>query len=374
VLSTVFNGQPGATLRLVREAAGLSLGALERRVYFSKSYLCNLERGKRRVTPAVVQSYLETLGDDVNRRQLLMTLLAAVGGSAPAEAVGRAFESALADPPLTVDDWLARLELYGREYMSLLGVGELQVRLAGDLAQLQARLDHPVLAAVAARLLTLHGSSVGSLVAPGGDTTGALRWYLLGVRAADRSGDVATRAWTRGRAAQALAFDGVDLPVAAGLANQALALSDRPSVGRLIAQLALALNRSRDGDRAGTLALLGDARRTLDGVGGDDGEVSDLAFPPWRVELMASLLASRLGDERLAQRAQDIAERAIPQGLPRLATQVELHRGLLRVKTGDREGGVAHAQDALAGLPLEGYRSSVRALMAEVSSASRKGA
>ncbi len=234
--STVFEGAPGATLRLVREAAGLSLGVLERRIYFSKSYLSNLERGRRRVTPAVVRGYLEAFGDDVNRRQLLMTLLAATTApSASAEVIGRAFELALDVPGADVDDWLGRLELYGREYMSSLGVGDLQTRLAGDLARLQNRLDHPGLAAVAAKLLTLYGLTVQSTTMPEGSQTPALRWHVLGVRAADRSADTAARVWTRGRAAHALAFDGLHQIVAEDFAHQALALSDRLSVGRLSA-------------------------------------------------------------------------------------------------------------------------------------------
>ncbi len=76
--------KPGVILRLVRLAAGLSLDTMAERTYFSKCYLSNVETGRRRATPAVIQAYLAVLGDDVNRRQLLMALLAGTV-SPPAE-------------------------------------------------------------------------------------------------------------------------------------------------------------------------------------------------------------------------------------------------------------------------------------------------
>jgi transcriptional regulator with XRE-family HTH domain len=366
VLTTVFAGGPGATLRLVREAAGLSLGAMSKRVYFSKSYLSNLERGRRRVTPAVVRGYLEALGDDVNRRQLLMTLLAATAApSASAEALGRAFEMALDEPPLAVDDWLARLETYGRDYM-LAGAGERQARLAADLARLQNRLDHPVLVAVAAKLLVSYGMTMQG--AANGEKEEAVRWYLLAVRAADRSGDAETRAWVRGRAAHTLADVGSDLPVARSLAEQALTLSEKPTPGRLHGLLALAHAKAFTGDHGGALTTLGDARRTFDVVGSDE-QISDFAVPEWRMATFASLVLSRLGEERLAVDAQETADLTRPTSLPRHAAHIELHRALMMSRSGDREGGVLYARRALEGLPPEQYGEGLRRLMAEIKSA-----
>jgi hypothetical protein len=323
--------------------------------------------------PAVIQGYLAVLGDDVTRRQLLMALLAAAGASMtapPAEAIGRAFELALDAPPRTIDDWLARVESYGQEYMSSLGVGDLQARLVGDLAQLQTGLDHPVLASVAAKLLTLQGLTFQSTATSDAFTqASAFRWYVLGVRAADRSADLDTRVWTRGRAAQALLTDDIHQAAAADFARQAVALSDdRPSVGRLSAQLALALTQSRAGDREGTLGLLSGARRTFDVVGCSSA-VTDFAFPEWRLELWVSELGSRLGEERLAEKAREVIERTLPPTLTRFTTELELDRGLLMMKLGDREGGRAHAREAFAKLPPEGRWPSLRLMMREIDSA-----
>jgi transcriptional regulator with XRE-family HTH domain len=363
--------KPGAILRLTREAAGFSLDTMVRRTHFSKCYLSCVETGKRRATPAVIQAYQAVLGDDMNRRQLLMALFAgAAAPSASVEVIGRAFESALDTPALTVDDWLAKLDDYGREYMASLGVGELQVRLAGDLAQLQTRLDDPVLSSVAAKLLTMYGLTFQSTATSDAfSQTSALRWYALGVRAADRSADLETQVWARGRAAQALATDDIHQHAVADLARQALALSeDRPSVGRLSAQLTLALAQSQARDRAGTLALLSDARRTFDVVGSSSA-VSDFAFPEWRLEFWVSELSSRLGEERVAQEARGVIERMLPPTFPRFTTELELDRGLLMVKLGDVEGGRAYAREAFDQLPPEARWPSLRLMMSEIESA-----
>jgi transcriptional regulator with XRE-family HTH domain len=364
----VTKTEPGIVLRLAREAAGLSLEAMARRTYFSKGHLANIETGKRTATPTVIRAYQDALGDDVNRRQLLMTLLAgAVTPSASAvEAVGRAFEFALDAPPLTVDDWLAKLDAYGHEYM-LVGAGDLQARLAADLARLQTGLDHPVLAAVAAKLLTLQGIAIQCNAMPSADgrRRDAVRWYLLGARAADRSDSTDVRAWVRGRAAFALAYEGAELSVAQSFASQALALSKRPSLSRLNALLALANTQGLDGDRTGALATFNDAKRTLDAIGFEN-RISDFAGPEWLIASTTSLLASRIGEERIALDAQETAERTRPAALSRFSPHIRLHWALMMAKSGGREEGIAYAQGVLAELPPERHDIALRLRMSEI--------
>jgi transcriptional regulator with XRE-family HTH domain len=362
--------EPGVILRLARESAGLSLEAMARRTYFSKGHLANIETGKRTATPIVIRAYQDALGDDVNRRQLLMTLLAgaAMPSASTVEAIGRTFDFALDAPALSVDDWLARLEDYGQEY--LMSPSEIQARLATDLVRLQTRLDHPILAAVAAKLLTLQGLSIQStaMPSPDGRRTDAIRWYLLAVRAADRSEDTDVQAWVRGRAALALAYEGAELPAAAGFANQALTLSERPSLGRLNALLALANVQGLNSDRKGALVTLHDAKRTLDIVGFEN-RISDFASPEWLMATKISLLASRIGEEPIALEAQETADRTRPPTLPRFGTHIELHRALMMVKGGGREEGMTYARNALSQLPPEKYVVSFRLRMREIESA-----
>jgi transcriptional regulator with XRE-family HTH domain len=364
-VNIVTTTEPGVILRLTREAAGLSLATLARRTYYSKGYLARVETGQRKATPAIIQAYQDALGDDVNRRQLLMALLAGAGTPlASVEAIGRAFEFALDSPALTVDDWLAKLDGYGHDYMAM-GAGEMQARLAADLVRLQTRLDHPVLSAVAAKLLTVHGKTMPSA---DGRRMGAIRWYRLGINAADRSEDTGVRVWVRGRAALALAYEGAELPIAQDFANQALALSEQPSLGRLNALLALAHAEGLNGDRSGAIATLNDAQRTFDRIGSEE-QVSDFAIPEWRMATITSMLASRLGEERLALEAQGTADRTRPATLPRFATHIELHRGLMMAKSGSREEGRAYARGALAKLPPERHSLSLRLMMSEIESA-----
>ncbi len=77
-------------------------------------------------------------------------------------------------------------------------------------------------------------------------------------------------------------------------------------------------------------------------VGSGDGEASDYAVP-WRFNVFTSLLAARLGNERLAIRSQDAARASLPPALPRFATHLEMHRGLLLARAGDPAGGTAQA-------------------------------
>jgi transcriptional regulator with XRE-family HTH domain len=68
----------GATLRHAREAAGLSLAGMARRTGYSRSYLGNAETGIREVTPGLIRAYERALGDDMNRRTLLVGAVSSV--------------------------------------------------------------------------------------------------------------------------------------------------------------------------------------------------------------------------------------------------------------------------------------------------------
>jgi transcriptional regulator with XRE-family HTH domain len=355
----------GAMLKTARQAAGLSLSALASRTYYSKGYLGNVECGKRRATPELVQAYEQALGDDVERRNLLLGMLAGVvTPTATAEALAKAFEAALSEPRASVDDWLGKTERYGVDYMSV-GAGDMQARLASDLIRLRQRLDNPQLCAVAARLLTVHGKTMPSA---NGDRSGAIRWYNLGASTADRSRDRKTQVWTRGRAALALAYEGAELPVARRFAADALSISDHPSGGRLNALLALMHVQGLEGDTAGALATRDQARRVAEAVDEQD-QISDFAIPEWRFAIHESMLFSRLGYEHRAIAAQETTDRTRPASLPRFGTHVELHRGLMMATAGDKPGGIAYARAALAKLPPEKHSLSLRLMMDEIEAA-----
>ncbi|SDG04925.1 hypothetical protein SAMN05421505_101221 [Sinosporangium album] len=258
-----------------------------------------------------------------------------------------------------MDDWHAKIDAYGSDYMSL-GSAEIQRRLAGDLIVLQQQLDTPGRWDVAAKLMTLYGKTF-----PGVDGSKAVNWYLLAAQAADRSGDDSTRVWVRGRAAIALGYEGASLSVAESFANQALAISDRPSLGRLNALAGQAHVAAIRGDQYAARTLIEEVRRVFD-VAGSEEQESDYAVPFWRVNVFVSLLAARLGDERTALIAQEEAAKHLPAHLPRFATHLEMHKGLMLVRAGDRRSGVSLAREALAKLPTEKHSLTLRMLLAEI--------
>ncbi|MES1171182.1 MAG: helix-turn-helix transcriptional regulator, partial [Actinomycetota bacterium] len=333
----------GARLRLARQSAGISLSVMAARTHYGKGYLSNVETGRRAATADVILAYEKALGEDVDRRGLLIGLAAsAVAPAAVGQLLRDGFSSALG-ARVSVEEWEHRAQVLGVEYMNT-GAAELQSRLARDLVVLQQHLEEPRLWGVAARMVTTYGkTAVSRKVAVG--------WYQLAAMLADRSEDIDTQVWVRARAALALAYEAAELPTAREFAAQALAISDKPSLGQLNAVVAQAHAAGAVGDRRSALKALDRARRLFDVVASTE-QVSDFAVPEWRFHTFTSMLLSRLGDLRAAEE-QDAADRSRPTSLPRFATHIELHRALTLVKAGDVAAGQSYARDAMAKLPPE---------------------
>lgn len=349
-------GDVGGKLRAAREAAGLSLADMARRTNYGKGYLGNVETGRRKAPVEVVLAYERALGDVVKRRGLLTGVAAGmVAPAAVGELIMRGFTAAL-DGPDADAEWSDRTDRYGRDYMSV-GAAELANRLAGDLVVVQQHLESPKMWATAARLLTVYGKTT-----PGARE--AASWYRLAAIAADRSGELKTRVWVRGRSALALAYEGAGLNTATELARTALDMSDRPSLGALNAHMALAHVAGWRGHRTAALDHLDDARRVFD-VAASDEQVSDFAVPAWRMAVFTSMLLSRLGDPR-AEVAQADAESTLPDTLPRFATHIAMHKGLMVANTGDTSEGIALARAALDALPPERHSLTLRLMMDEI--------
>jgi transcriptional regulator with XRE-family HTH domain len=294
-------------------------------------------------------------------RRLFLTDVAstAIAPIVASDLISHGFAAALGTRPAP-DAWKARLAAYGRDYMTT-GADEIRQRLAADFVVLQQQLEIPSMWDTAARLMTLYGKTF-----PGADGARAVGWYRVAAVAADRGGSTATRAWVRGRAAIALGYEGASLGLADMFADQALAIEDRPSLGRLNAIMGKAHAAAIRGDRRAALDLLAQGRRVFDAAGSADGDPSDYAVPWWRMSVFTSLLAARLGDERLATQARDEALAALPPTVPRFRTHLEMHRGLMLARAGDRAGGTAYARAALAELPPEKHSLTLRMLLAEI--------
>ncbi|MEV0032219.1 helix-turn-helix transcriptional regulator [Nocardia sp. NPDC050793] len=310
---------------------------------------------------AVLDVPLAVMESDVNRRQFLSTVAATtIAPGVASDLLAEGFSARLRGKGPGVDEWAHTLTGYGADYMTS-GAAEIQQRLVIDLAVIQQQCDTQQMWAHAARLMTLYAKTF-----PGSDGSRAVTWYRMATEAADRSENIDTRVWVRGRAAIALGYEGASLPIAEMFADQALAISDRPSLGRLNAIYGKAHAAAITGDTDTARALDAEGRRAFDQAGSEDSEASDYAVPYWRLGVFRSLLRARLGDESETVDAQDEARRYLPPTLPRFATHLEMHRGLMLVRAGDREGGTAYARAALDALPPEKHSLTLRMLMDEI--------
>ncbi|WP_030807543.1 helix-turn-helix domain-containing protein [Streptomyces sp. NRRL S-337] len=362
----------GELIRDLRRARGWSQGRLASAINdafgtnLDREYVSRWERCK--VTPgayylrclsAVLDVPLAVLEDDVKRRTFLTDAAgAAIAPVVASDLLSMGFAARLRGGP-SVDDWESKLDTYGTEYMSL-GAADIQRRVSGELVVVQQQLDNPRLWSVASRLMTLYAKTF-----PGSDGSKAVNWYRLAAEAADESGDDQARVWVRGRAAIALGYEGASLGVADTLADQAMAISHKPSLGLLNAIYGKAHAAALRGDHKAALRLSEQGQRVFDKAGSYE-QTSDYAVPWWRVNVFRSLLLARLGDERGAVEAQEAARRELPATLPRFATHLEMHRGLMLARSGDRTGGTAYARAAMDELPPEKHSLTLRLLMAEV--------
>ncbi|MFI8391890.1 hypothetical protein [Streptomyces sp. NPDC085540] len=128
----------------------------------------------------------------------------------------------------------------------------------------------------------------------------------MAAKVADASEDTATRFRVRGRAAIALGCEGAALPITELFAGQGMAINDRPSLGLLNAVLGKAHAAALRGDDTTARRLQAEGRRVFDQAGFHK-QTSDYAVPHWRLDVITSLLAARLGDETTAVAAQDAA-------------------------------------------------------------------
>lgn len=364
----------GSLIRDLRKARGWGQGRLASEINeaygttLTREYVSRWERCKvqpsayyLRCLAAVLDVPLAVLEGEVNRRKFLNDVVAtSIAPVVASDLLTAGFSARLdaAGAP-TGEAWEDKLARYGTEYMSM-GAADIQRRISGELITVQQQLDTPQLWSVAARLMTLYAKTF-----PGSDGSKAVNWYRMAARAADESGDEQTRVWVRGRAAIALGYEGASLGVADIFADQARAISDKPSLGLLNAVMGKAHAAAIRGDRDTARRLLTEGRRIFDRAASYE-QTSDYAVPWWRMNVFTSLLAARLGDESTAVQAQEAAKAELPAELPRFATHLEMHRGLMLARAGDQGGGVAYARGALDALPPEKHSLTLRLLMAEV--------
>ncbi|MEV5938191.1 helix-turn-helix transcriptional regulator [Streptomyces sp. NPDC051994] len=366
----------GELIRNLRKARGWSQGRLASKINdqfgtsLTREYISGWECSKHqpgafylRALSAVLDVPLAVLEGELERRTFLTDVAgASIAPVVASDLLSTGFAARLAGGP-TADNWESKLAAYGTDYMSL-GAADIQRRVSGELVVVQQQLDDARLWSVASRLMTLYAKTF-----PGSDGSKAVHWYRMAAKAADESGDDTVRVWVRGRAAIALGYEGASLRVADALADQALAISDKPSLGLLNAIMGKAHAAAIRGDAETALKLDEQGQRIFDKAGSYE-QTSDYAVPYWRLNVFRSLLLARLGNEKGAVEAQEQARRELPGSLPRFATHLELHRGLMLARSGDRAGGQAYAQAAMNAFPPEKHSLTLRMLMDEIGSSS----
>lgn len=363
----------GDLIAELRDAAGWSQSRLAKELStvsgnaYTRQDVSRWERGKRkpractlRYLAAALQVPVQMLESPLRRRTFVTDLAAtAIAPLVASDLIQAGFAAALHNEAPDVDEWRTKLAAYGHDYMSM-GAADIQRRLAGELVLLQRQADRPELWSVAAKLMTLYAKTF-----PGSDGVKAVSWYRMAAEAADRSGDIDTRVWVRGRAVIALGYEGAALPMADRLAREALQIDDRPSLGRLNAVMGAAHVAALRGDKRTALSLANEGRRIHDSAGSYEQD-SDYAVPYWRQNVFLSLLLARLGEEHGAVEAQEAAAAELPDTLPRFATHLELHRGLMMARAGDKPGGARYARVAMDQLPPEKHSLTLRMLLSEI--------
>ncbi|MFY1669988.1 helix-turn-helix domain-containing protein [Plantactinospora sp. WMMB334] len=352
---------PGQVLHSLREAAGMSLAALATRTHFSKAAIGHVETGVRSLSPELAAACDRALGtaplltvlialtgedQAMRRRALLTTLTAAAGvaGLAGAVAVAELIRAGLVDAAGEVEDWGQVVADYSRRLVTdpspaygaaLLG----QVMLAKQ--EIVSRGATPDLLRAAGLLTQLYGLWRGNQ----DDVSGAHGWYRTAVLLADRSGDTASQVFVRARTASRGIFEGYTLWETSAKAGEALAISDRPSLGALEAHSALVHVHALAEDLpAGRRALGGmlDVAERLPDTGPDGPLARTVSFQHY--------LEARIGEPAAADQTWQTAE-PILRPVPVWWREAQVYYGLALVRRGDVADGIGYGLAAAQALP-----------------------
>jgi DNA-binding XRE family transcriptional regulator len=367
----------GDALRVMREAAGLSLAALAERAAVSKSHLGNLETGDRPPTVEVAEALDRSLraggvlvelaayerggGDDMRRRALLSTVAAAstLGLIDGPHALADMVLHDLLSVAGVTEDWDGVVQDCSQRLVTdpspLLGTA-----LLTGLSTLRQEIEHasaarkPDLLRAAAGLSQIYGLWLGNVSQVGG----ANQSYRAAGLLADRSGDTSMRAWVRGRAASRGVYESWSIPRTLSVVEEALSITDRPTAGMLEAHAARVSVAAIVGDPASGRAAIRAMADTAERL--PASELHTLADPVARTLFMSAFLEARVGSLADAEAACEQAEDAL-QRMPTWLTETQVYRARAMVAAGDTRDGLAYALRA-----VQGVRHDVRVIAVAV--------
>lgn len=353
----------GSALRAMREAAGLSLAALARRASVSKSQLGNLETGTRQPTIDIAEAIDRALraggvlielaaierggGDDMRRRALLATIGAAasLGALSGPHALADMVRHGLLDAAGATEDWDAVIADATRRLVCdpspLFGSA-----LLTNLMILRRQLSNRDTFRAAAILGQIYGLWLGNHA----ELSGARHWYRSATTLADRSGDIETQTWVRGRSAARGIYEDWTVGQTLDTAAEALALTTRPTLGALEAHAARVTVYALTGNVTAGRRAVADMMDVAARIPRTSAQAG--AGPYERAVFLAAYLESRVGTLTSADAACDDAERALAH-LPTWLTEVQVYRARAMVAAGDVSGGIEYALRAVSELRHE---------------------
>lgn len=286
----------------------------------------------------------------MRRRALLATIGAAtsLGTIAGPHALADMVRHGLLDAAGTTDDWDAVIADATRRLVcdpSPLFGSAMLTNLMILRQQIAERPDRDTLRC-AARLGQVYGLWLGNQTSLGG----ADHWYRSATTLADRSGDLDTQVWVRGRSASRGIYEGWGVRQTLNTADAALALTPRPTLGALEAHAARAEVHALTGNVEAGRRATADMMNVADRLPGPTVQTG--AGPHQRAVFLRAFLECRIGDRTTAEAACDEANRVLAH-LPMWLIELRIYRARAMVASGDVTAGLDYALQAVNDLRHE---------------------
>jgi transcriptional regulator with XRE-family HTH domain len=353
----------GPALAELRQSAGLSLRQLAVEALYSRSYLHDLEHGKKKPRAELAERLdlvlnsggrlvaLVTTGDDMDRRQLLRLALT-VPALGPLEAVRQRLDAALGTgvSASTLDHWQEVAAAHAGAYLTT-PAAVMVDQLAPDLDEIAelagAHPHHRDIARVAAQLAGLTGAVCTDL----GALHPAKHWLHTSQLYAEASGDSALTSWVvAARAITAYYY---------GTPTQVLRIADSgiPALGKTAAPggpmlhglRARALADLHRPDEA--RAALAEAQAVFARMGPDDDPM--FGYPQRQIHWLSSAVYTKVGDLDQANEQRVEAQRLYPAEDMIDRTLLAFDYADVLRQAGEVEGAAMAARDTILELPAE---------------------
>lgn len=336
---------PADTIKTIDDK--LSAGGHLIALYDAMTELTALRAGTVKTIPS-------TVGEDMDgiRRQLLAGLV--LGVAAPADLLDgldnlrNLIDSRIGSSQLSW--WEETAWEYGYR---ILGHPELIPELARDLLAVQQLADSapshetPGWTRVIAQMAFCLAYALGSA----GHARESHRWWASARRAAERSGDAQLLAAVCGYEALQGLYEDRPLPLVQKRIDDALAASPAACPGVVEAIGGLAQVHAIQGDHDRAYATLDEQARRFERLPDATGRhlIAPDGWPVGRLLHNRSYIYTLTGHPSAAQ-AQEEALKAAPPGLAAPIAQLELHRAITAVRSGDILSGLDHARAVLTRL------------------------